>query len=172
MAVTYRFAPAAPEERIVHGSSAPTWRTGDDEAVEEWLAYVEDHGIERVCCLLTDAQLDRTGIDLDRYRTAFGSDRVAHVPIPDHRLADETTLRDALDVLGEAETADEPVVVHCLAGIGRTGHVLAAWLVAARGYDPAEAIRTVADSGRAPDEAVQAGNATREQLFGLLESVK
>jgi hypothetical protein len=171
MAATFRFAPAAAEESTVYGSAAPTWRADADDPVGEWIRFVRECGIERVLCLLTDAQQDRTGIDFDRYREAFGAGRVARVPITDHELADEATLHDALDVLTEADDAGEPIAVHSLAGIGRTGHVLAAWLVHARGYAPEEAISIVGETGRTPDEAVKAGNATREGLLGLLQSV-
>ncbi|QSG14210.1 protein-tyrosine phosphatase family protein [Halapricum desulfuricans] len=171
MAAPYRFGPAAPEESIVYGSAAPTWRADSEDPVGEWLEFVREREVERVLCLLTDAQLERTGIDLDRYRDVFGPGRVAHVPITDHQLADKATLREALAVLEQADSVGESIVVHCLAGIGRTGHVLAAWLVSARGYGPDEAITTVSKSGRTPDEAVKAGNATREGLLGLLQSV-
>ena len=44
--------------------------------------------------------------------------------------------------------------VHCAGGIGRTGQILAAWLIAKRGFDRKLAIATVKQSGRNPDEAV------------------
>lgn len=45
-------------------------------------------------------------------------------------------------------------MVHCYGGIGRTGHVLAAWLVAQRGFSNKTAIETVRETGRNPYEAV------------------
>jgi len=36
--------------------------------------------------------------------------------------------------LVEADKQGAKVVVHCSGGIGRTGHVLAAWLVSGRDY--------------------------------------
>jgi len=38
-------------------------------------------------------------------------------------------------------------------------------------FGPDRAITTVSESGRTPDEAVKAGNATREGLLGLLRSI-
>ncbi len=167
----HRFAPVAPDEEYVYGACCPGWHSTAErgDAVEEWIAFVRDRGIERVCCLLTGGQLDRSGAQIGRYRTAFGDERVLHAPIPDHHLADLETLETAvLPFLEGAVNSQEPVVVHCLAGIGRTGHVLAAWLVHARGYDPVDAIETVEEMGRSPADAVATGNARRGELHELL----
>jgi protein-tyrosine phosphatase len=170
---SHRFAPAAPEEDYVFGACCPGWHTtiATDDAIEEWVDFMQDNHIERVCVLLTGGQLERTDADTGRYVEAFGAEKVIHAPIPDHHLADAETLgSDILPFLRKAAAANERVVVHCLAGIGRTGHVLAAWLVDAHDYDPVDAIETVQDMGRSPAEAVQSGNARRGELYELLDS--
>jgi Predicted protein-tyrosine phosphatase len=45
--------------------------------------------------------------------------------------------------LESANSKGERVVVHCSGGIGRTGQVLAAWLVSARGLSNKQAIAAV-----------------------------
>jgi hypothetical protein len=71
--------------------------------------------------------------------------------------------------LRTADTGSERAVIHCWGGNGRTGHVLAAWLVAARCLSSMEAIEAVEATGRLPREAVLAGNATLDEPIELLE---
>jgi protein-tyrosine phosphatase len=170
----HRFGPAAPGEEHVYGACAPGWHSAasHDRAVDDWLEFLAARGVDRICCLVPGRQLDRDGATLDRYRAAVGSDAVVHAPIPDNRLADPATLRDGiLPFLDRSVAAEAPVVVHCLDGVGRTGQVLAAWLVHARDYRPAAAIETVQRMGRDPTVAVQQGPATRRDLLALLGAV-
>jgi protein-tyrosine phosphatase len=170
---SHRFAPAAPEEEYVFGACCPGWHAtiDNDDAIDEWIEFMHAHDVERVCVLLTGGQLARTDADTGRYVEAFGAEHVRHAPIPDHHLADSETLgSDILPFLRDAAAAQERVVVHCLAGIGRTGHVLAAWLVDAHDYDPVDAIETVEQMGRSPAEAVESGNARRGELYELLDT--
>lgn len=170
--VTCQFETAAPEESHVYGACAPGWDRTIDGTVDAWITFMQSEGIDRVCCLLSERQIaDYTDL-LGTYRTAFGADRVAHVPVPDHTLMSPATLADGiLPFLESTVAADESVVVHCKAGIGRTGQALAGWLVYAHDYAPADALATVTERHRRPDDAVRAGNATRDDLMRLLAAV-
>lgn len=166
-----RFATAAPEEDFVYGACEPGWDRGTAPTIDDWISFMQSNGIERVCCLLSDRQVREFNDLLSQYRAAFGEEGVRHVPVTDHTLMDENTLADdILPFLEEAVEASEPVVVHCKAGIGRTGQALAGWLVYAHSYDPADALDTVTDRHRRPDDAVRAGHATRDELLSLLEA--
>ncbi len=67
---------------------------------------------------------------------------VLHLPVPD--LAPPTTgqLVRALEFIDEQHANGRAVAVHCLMGQGRTGTVLAAYLIR-NGASPAEALRAV-----------------------------
>lgn len=167
----HRFAPAAPEEEHVFGACCPGWHSTveRDDAVDEWIEFMRVRGIDRVCSLLSGDQFDDAGAGPNPYSRAFGTENVRQVPVPDHRLATSETLETELfPFVDDAVANDERVVIHCLAGIGRTGHVLAAWLVHGRGYDPVDAIETAESMGRTPAEAVESGNARRGELYELL----
>jgi len=169
----HRLAPAAPDEQTVYGSCSPGWHSAGEHTlcVHQWIEDMRSAGIQRVCCLVPGSQLDAEDANLTLYREAFGPQRVLHAPVPDHHLVDEQLLtEEILPFLESASAAGERVVVHCLAGIGRTGQVLAAWLVSDRAYHPKQAIETVRDLGRDPCDAVRHGNATRSELYALLES--
>ena len=165
----FNFGPASQNERIVYGSQKPGF---SQHAIEEWARFMLDQGIKRVCCLLDRSQLQSYSLDLgSTYERHFGKGNICMEPITDYHLCEARTLHGMiLPFLRESDESEGPVVVHCWSGNGRTGHVLAAWLVAARGLDPMEAITTVEGTGRKPREAVHAGTASLEQLLQLLAS--
>ncbi|MBD2680866.1 MULTISPECIES: dual specificity protein phosphatase family protein [Nostoc] len=151
----YKFAPAWENEQVVFGAMRPGYT---NEMVEDWIQFMKRQGIERVCCLLPDKQLASYSDLLGRYKQEFGTQRVCWAPIADFNLADlETLTQKIIPFLIEADKQNQKVVVHCFGGIGRTGHVLAAWLVSVRGLSNKAAIKAVKKTGRNPYEAAIAG---------------
>jgi protein-tyrosine phosphatase len=147
----YKFASASENESIVFGAACPGYR---NEHINEWVEFMQRQNIKRVCCLLSASQLTRYGNLLEIYQQTFGDQRVCWAPIEDFCLVDrETLIHQILPFLTAADQHHEKVVVHCSGGIGRTGHILAAWLVAGRGFSLAEAISAVKRTGRNPYEA-------------------
>ncbi len=170
----YRFAPAAPHETCVFGASAPGWHSDGDHrtAVARWVAFMRDQHIDRVCYLLSipPSEIGESGFEL--YAEAFGDENVRHVPFADRRLVDPGRVRsEIIPFLADSAEADERVVVHGLSGLGRTGQVLAAWLVSYHGYRPHEAVDTVMEMGRDPSVPVDFGAATRHELLDVLGTV-
>jgi protein-tyrosine phosphatase len=147
----YKFAAACDNEPIVFGSARPGY---SNEQVNQWITFMQDQGIQRVCCLLPQTQLIHYSDLLGTYRQTFGLAQVCWAPIEDFQLADRPTLtQEILPFLETANQQHEKVVVHCAGGIGRTGHILAAWLVHKRGFSNQAAIATVKRTGKNPHEA-------------------
>lgn len=152
----YNFAPAAPDESIVFGACRPTHpdKAPPEDTVEDWTTFMDDQGIERVCCLLDSQHLEEYEDLLGTYEEHFGVENVCHAPVSDFTVVNEDVFHGTiLPFLKTAVERSESVVVHCSAGSGRTGHVLALWLVCGRGYELETAIEAIEDSKRNPFEA-------------------
>ena len=144
----YNFGPARKGELTVFGACAPhagILLADDEPSAPGWIGFMRGQGITRVCCLLEKDFLWREGVSLlDVYRQEF--DQVLHAPISNFRTCEPALfLGKILPFLGEAERDGAKVVVHCQAGMGRTGQVLAAWLVAA--------LARLSQHGRRPSRA-------------------
>jgi protein-tyrosine phosphatase len=172
----FKFNAAREGELIVFGSARPGYK---DEEVNAWLDFMLSQGIQHVCCLLPKSQLNRYNDDLiDHYQRTFKA--VCWSPIEDFQLCDRSVLVDQiLPFLAEADQKQEKVLIHCSGGIGRTGQILAAWLVSGRGLSPQDAIVAVKKTGKNPQEAVNAAFffgrnplKVRRALDALLESVQ
>lgn len=148
----YKFASASENETTVFGSSRPGYR---NEQVNAWIEFMQNQSIKRVCCLLPESQLTRYSNLLDVYQQTFGLGEVCWAPIKDFYCATpDMLIHQILPFLTAADQNNEKIVVHCSGGIGRTGHVLAAWLVAGRGLSNKAAIAAVQQTGRNPYEAI------------------
>jgi atypical dual specificity phosphatase len=99
------------------------------------LAWLRDRGIGAVLSLTEDP--------LPQGWTGGSSMVFAHVPMKDHHPPDSVSLGRAVSFIESQVQEGRAVVVHCLAGEGRTGCVLAAYLVSARGMTAAEALEAI-----------------------------
>ncbi|MEG4108442.1 phosphatase domain-containing putative toxin [Microcoleus sp. S13_C5] len=137
----HNFAAASENELIVFGAARPGYR---DAEIARWIEFMQGNNIKQVCCLLAQTQLIRYTDLLGTYRKIFGCDRVCWAPIADFELVDRDILIDRiLPFLESANNKGERLVVHCSGGSGRTGQVLAAWLVSERGLSNKQAIAAV-----------------------------
>lgn len=106
-------------ESVLAGSSRPGGQRGDRLATD--LDELQARGIGAIVSLTETA--------LDIYAVQELGMSYAHIPIVDMTAPSPAQLFDALDAIDLAHGENRAVVVHCLAGQGRTGTVLAAWLI-------------------------------------------
>lgn len=174
--MSFNFKPAARDEPIIFGAERPGYPASsvDEGVIRDWILFMKDKNIKRVCCLLSQSQLDYYDEDLLAvYRQEFGEENICWAPVEDYHLAGIHMLkRQILPFLAESDANKERVVVHCSGGIGRTGHILAAWLVHGRRFEVADALSEVKETGRNPFEAVESGTATKHQLHVLLSECR
>jgi atypical dual specificity phosphatase len=101
---------------------------------EDELRWLRKHGVE-VLVSLTENPPDREDVD------AAGL-LLYHVPVPDMTAPSQEELERCVSAITKAKHNGMGVAVHCGAGSGRTGAVLAAYFVE-QGASAAEAIRKI-----------------------------
>jgi atypical dual specificity phosphatase len=102
----------------------------------EQLAWLRGQGVD-ILITLTEEPLPRTWVD--------GAGLLSvHVPVPDMDVPAVDQLEQVMSVIDKAKGTGMGVAVHCLAGRGRTGTVLAAYFVHL-GMSAREAIQKVRD---------------------------
>lgn len=100
----------------------------------EDLTWLRRHKVD-VVVSLTEDPLPRNWID-------DAGLLVVNVPVPDMEPPTDRQLDYLLETIRKANASGMAVAVHCGAGLGRTGTVLAAYFVA-RGLAPGDAVEKV-----------------------------
>jgi protein-tyrosine phosphatase len=170
----YGFGAPTTAEENVFGAQRPGYpgKFVQRQVVDEWISYMKKQGISHIVCLLNKEELDLystlAGGLLGIYADSFGPDNVLWAPTPDRQLCTAEAVKHILYFVHESVRKNEKTVVHCSAGIGRTGQVLAAWLVYFHNVTERKAVKMVEQLNRSPMEAVFYRNATEADLLQLL----
>lgn len=107
-------------------------RADPDDALERDLAWLRRQGI-RALLSLTETPLRQEAVARHGLATL-------HLPVPDLHAPAPAQFTRALGFIDGQRALGRPVVVHCLAGQGRTGSILAAYRIRG-GATPEEALR-------------------------------
>lgn len=149
------------EPNMLAGCSRPGARPGrsvaDPATVAADLDILRGHGI--------GALLSMTETPLPADLVASADLESLHLPVPDLHPPSPEQFLLALAFLDRARAAGTPAAVHCLAGQGRAGSVLAAWLIRA-GQDANGAMTTVRAVCPGAVEAASQETALREFARG------
>ena len=136
-------------------------RAGDAAALDEDLAWLRAHGID---ALLTLTESPLPADTLTRHGLVS-----LHIPVPDLTPPLPAQLDQALGFIDIQRAQGRRVAVHCLMGQGRTGTVLAAYLIragatAAQALAELRAVCPGAVENPAQEHALAAFAASREWI--------
>lgn len=122
------------EEKRLAGSCAPM--TIPD------ILFIKGQGVRRVVVLPESEELAYIWGYPERYfelLTSYGLKHL-HTPVRDFSAPTLGQLRSIFKWIKED---DSPVLIHCVGGLGRTGTVVAAWLILEKGYSLRDAVARV-----------------------------
>jgi len=96
--------------------------------------------------------------------------RIHHIPVEDGTAPNAEQIREFCDVVGRALDANGRVYVHCIAGCGRTGTMMACYLVYRHRLDPLEALRRVREARPCSVETATQADAVLEWALRLQQN--
>lgn len=96
---------------------------------------------------------------------------VVHIPVIDMDAPTQSQLSQCVSVIERSQAQKMGVLVHCTAGMGRTGTVLAAYFVS-HGFTPQAAIARVRELRPGSVETVEQEESVREFARRMADAAK
>ncbi|MFX1376843.1 MAG: dual specificity protein phosphatase family protein [Promethearchaeota archaeon] len=119
-----------PKEGQPHRTEPFTWILKGTMAISWWPDpyVVEKYRIEGIKVIINCSEFDN--------REAIPKEfKYFHINIPDYGTPTEGQLSKFFEITSEFDSINHPIVVHCVAGCGRSGLMVVAW-AAYNGYIP------------------------------------
>lgn len=137
------------------------WLQSMPGRLESWGAFLDEARARQLSLVVCLNPLEEVAQLSPQYHKAIAEGRLPfrwqHLPMRDYGLgADPAAFHKGVEQLGQSLVLGDQVLVHCAAGIGRTGTV-AACVLKSLGLDAAEALRRVRAAGSNPQSALQSG---------------
>lgn len=129
--------------------------------LESWGAFLDAARASQLSLLVCLNPLEEVAQLSPGYHKAIAEGRLPlrwqHLPMRDFGLGvDPVAFRHGVEQLAQELSLGQHALLHCAAGIGRTGTV-AACVLKRLGLSSAEALRQVREAGSNPQSALQAG---------------
>jgi len=108
------------------------------------IRFLKMNGITKVLCLMEPDEMERVNIGAEEQTCLHEGIKYENFPIVDHSVTERDRLQAMLKRVLEEIRAGENLVVHCFAGIGRTG-IVSCGLLIEDGMTAEEAIDLVSE---------------------------
>lgn len=137
------------------------WLQSMPGRLESWPSFLDEARAQRLDLVVCLNPLDEVAALSPSYHKAIAEGRLPfrwqHLPMRDFGLgADPAAFRQGVEQVANSVRLGQHVLLHCAAGIGRTGTV-AACVLKQLGLPAALALARVREAGANPQSAVQSG---------------
>lgn len=141
--------------------SGQLWLQSMPGRLEPWGVFLDEARARQLHLVACLNPLDEVAQLSPAYHKAIAEGRLPfrwqHLPMRDFGLgSDPAAFRQGVEQLAHSLVLGERVLLHCAAGIGRTGTV-AACVLKQLGLPTEEALRRVREAGSNPQSALQSG---------------
>jgi protein-tyrosine phosphatase len=147
--------------QLPDGVTGALWLSAMPGRFASWREFesdAQDAGLRIVVCLTELAEVRELS---PQYHAAIRRGDApyewVHLPVPNFGVpADREAFRAGIDRIAQALRSGQAVMLHCAAGMGRTGSA-AACVLKSLGLPTDAALRRVRDAGSNPQNAAQSG---------------